>query len=66
LAEEQGVSLAALSLSELQSVSRHFGSDVAPIFSMTAALANRAVVGGTAATALREQLAAAKSASLVK
>jgi argininosuccinate lyase len=62
LAEAKGVSLAELSVAELQSVSGKFEADVEGVFEVTEALSNRAAAGGTAPEALRRQLQAAQSA----
>ncbi len=61
LAEERGVALTALSAADLQSISQHFGKDAADVLDIQRSLASRAVTGGTAPTALAQQLQAAKS-----
>ncbi len=61
LAEEKGVDLTAVSLTELQEISKLFGEDVTAVFDMTNALANRAAVGGTAPSPLKTQLQKAKN-----
>lgn len=62
LAEDKNVLLTDLTLADLQGVSSAFESDVTEAFSITAALANRNVTGGTSPEALLVQLAAAKTA----
>lgn len=61
LAEQKGVPLTGLRLADLQSVSELFGEEVTAVFSIKTALANRAVIGGTAPEVLAQQLEAAKS-----
>lgn len=58
-AEARGVPLTELSLTELQAVNQAFGADVTQVLQVTAALNNRANIGGTAPAALAAQLKAA-------
>ncbi len=60
LAEEKGVAMTAVSLTELQAIHSAFEADAAQALQMETALENRGNVGGTAETALQTQLAAAK------
>ncbi len=62
LAEEKGVALTAVSLTELRSISELFGEDVTAVFQIKTALAQRTVKGGTAPAALKNQLLEAKQA----
>lgn len=62
LAEERGVAITDLAAAELQAISPHFDADTSEALSVTAALAARAVTGGTAPAALDAQLAAAQAA----
>ncbi len=62
LGEARGVAIDALSPDDLRTISPHFGLDVAAALTVPAALAARAVPGGTAPAALAEQLAAARMA----
>ena len=59
-AEERGVPLTALSAAELAAISPQFGPDTTDVLTVPAALAARSVPGGTAATAVRAQLAEAR------
>jgi argininosuccinate lyase len=59
-AEEQGKSLADLSLSEFQSASPLFDEDISQVLGVKAALAQRDITGGTSPGALEAQLAAAR------
>lgn len=61
LAQEQGVSLSALSLPALQAVSPLFGEDVLAVFDFSASVAARATPGGTAPAAVRQQIAQARA-----
>jgi argininosuccinate lyase len=63
LAEEKGVVLTAVSLTQLQSISSYFGEDVTAVFQIKSALENRSVTGGTASKALQKQLKEAKKAA---
>jgi argininosuccinate lyase len=63
LAEEQSASLAALPLTDLKTISDRFEADITSVLDVTAALARRAVTGGTAPAALRQQLEAARRAT---
>lgn len=56
LAEESGVPLDQLSLTQLQSASALFAADVTAVLQVDAALAQRTVPGGTAPDALQAQL----------
>lgn len=60
LAEERGVALTDLAPADLQTISDHFGADTADVLQVTAALAQRTVIGGTAPAALQQQLDAAR------
>jgi argininosuccinate lyase len=61
-AEEKGVSLNTLDLSDLQTISDFFDEDVFAVFNIGASLASRAVAGGTAPESLQAQLASAEVA----
>jgi len=61
-AEEKRVDLTAVSLTELQSISKLFGEDATAVFQIKTALAQRTVKGGTAPIALKNQLLEAKQA----
>jgi argininosuccinate lyase len=61
LAEVKGVEINELETADLQSISPHFGADVMAVFDVTAALAARKVVGGTAPGALEVQLRTAEA-----
>ncbi|WP_420643097.1 argininosuccinate lyase [Candidatus Leptofilum sp.] len=61
LAENRGVPLTNLSLSDLQAISEQFGADATAVFDITASLNGRSAIGGTAADALQAQLKAAKN-----
>jgi argininosuccinate lyase len=61
LAEVKGVELTTLTLADFRAISQHFGADVAVVFEVEVALANRAVFGGTAPPALKEQLQVARA-----
>ena len=60
-AEEKGVSLNALTLSDLQTISDSFDEDVFVVFNIGSSLASRTVPGGTAPESLQEQLALAEA-----
>ena len=60
LSEERHVSLGQLTDADYQSISTAYGADLHAVFDMTASVEARHVVGGTALSAVREQLAAAK------
>lgn len=60
LAEEKGVSLMALTLADLRGVSGELEEEATAVFSFSASLASRQVIGGTAPDALRAQLEAAR------
>jgi argininosuccinate lyase len=60
LAENSERPLTDLSLAELQELSPLFAADVAAVFSMEGALASRGVTGGTAPTAVLQQIATAQ------
>ncbi len=62
LAENKGVALTALTLADLQSVSKEFGEGATAVFNITRSLGSRTITGGTAPEALQAQLDAAKSA----
>lgn len=61
LAEQRKLALDQVPLEELQALDRRFESDVAEIFDVEAALERRSVLGGTAPSAVRAQLHAARS-----
>jgi argininosuccinate lyase len=61
-AEAKQVPLTLLTLAELRSICEQFDEDVESVFELTTALASRSVKGGTAPSALEEQLRAAKEA----
>ena len=60
-AEERGVGINELALTELQSISADFEEDVLEVFDIQAALARRKLTGGTAPEALQRQLRAARA-----
>lgn len=60
VAEARGVGLTDLTAADLQAISPHFGEDAASVLTVSAALAARAVPGGTAPAALAAQLTAAR------
>ena len=62
LSEERGVGLTGLTAGEMQAISSHFGADAAGVLTVDAALAARALPGGTGPAALAEQLAVARQA----
>ena len=62
LGEERGVAITELPLEKLQAISPYFAEDVADVLSVPAALAARAVPGGTAPSALETQLVLAREA----
>lgn len=62
LGEERGVAITELPLEKLQAISPYFDEDVADVLSVPAALAARAVPGGTAPSALETQLVLAREA----
>ncbi len=59
-AEELGVPLKALSPAEYRAIHPAFGADVAAVFDFRRSVEARAVTGGTATEAVREQIAQAK------
>lgn len=61
MAAQNGVPLSALTVAELQTISPLFGDDVRTVFDFGASVARRANIGGTAPSAVREQIAAAQS-----
>ncbi|MDK3160620.1 argininosuccinate lyase [Kamptonema cortianum] len=61
MAAEQGVRLSQLSLETYQSLSELFGEDVYEVFDFDLSVQRRAVTGGTAPSAVREQITAARS-----
>ena len=63
VAEQRGLPLTALTLSDLQTISPHFAADVLAVFDVTASLASRNIPGGTGPQALQAQLLAAQSAA---
>ena len=60
LADERGVALDGLSLSDLKSIDQRIDQDVFQALSVDASVAARASYGGTAPVRVREQVAAAK------
>jgi argininosuccinate lyase len=60
LAEDRGVALSDLTGADLRAISPHFAEDAASVMSVPAALAARAIPGGTAPEALVEQLRLAR------
>jgi len=56
LAEEKELPLNGLSAADLNSISEHFGLDVASVFQIQSSLTVRSATGGTGASALEEQL----------
>ena len=62
LAETKGVVLTDLTQADLQGVSEWFGEEATAVFDVQTVLANRAVIGGVAPSALEAQLEAAKEA----
>jgi argininosuccinate lyase len=63
LAEERGVAITDLPLTDLQTIAPLIGPDVAAALTVEAALAARAIPGGTSPGALAEQLAMARRAA---
>lgn len=59
MAEQNKVSIADLSLEQLQSLSPKFEADVKDVFSFVTSVERRDVVGGTSERAVREQIEAA-------
>lgn len=62
LAENRGVPLTALTVTDLQSVSEKFGAEATAVLNVTTSLSSRSVPGGTAPQALQAQLEAAQAA----
>jgi argininosuccinate lyase len=62
LAEESGKTLNTLSLSEYQSIHSAFGEDLYTVLSLEASVNRRAVYGGTALKAVKEQMKIARKA----
>ena len=62
LSEERGVGLTDMTADDLTAVSPYFGADAVEALSVGAALAARALPGGTAPAALADQLVAARQA----
>lgn len=60
LAEEKGVVLTDLSITDLQSISDHFDPGIIEVLQVKKALSQRRSVGGTAPQALDDQLAQAR------
>ena len=60
LAEDRGVALTDLTDADLRAISPHFDADASSVLTVPAALAVRAVPGGTAPEALAEQLQLAR------
>ena len=60
-AEERGIAIDELSLTELQTFSTHFTEGAMGVFDAQTALMRRKLVGGTAPNALRRQLQLARS-----
>jgi argininosuccinate lyase len=65
-AEELGVSLQGLPLSEYQTVSAAFGEDLCAVFDFRQSVERRCVEGGTAVTAVLAQIERAKALLLVE
>ncbi|MEZ4593364.1 MAG: argininosuccinate lyase [Chloroflexota bacterium] len=63
LAENRGVPLTALTLTDLQTVSELFGEGATAVFNIPSSLSSRSAPGGTAPEALQTQLNAAKEAA---
>jgi argininosuccinate lyase len=63
LGEERGVAITELALEELQAISPFFGEDAGAVLSVPAALAARAIPGGTSPASLAAQLLLAREAS---
>ncbi|HVU14817.1 MAG TPA: lyase family protein, partial [Phototrophicaceae bacterium] len=61
LAAEQGIKLSGLSLESLKALSDLFEADVAGVFDFNASVARRRAAGGTAPSAVREQIIAART-----
>jgi argininosuccinate lyase len=59
-AAEEGVSLAELPLTTLQTISPKFSGDVVNVFDFQAAVERKNTKGGTAPQAVRDQIQAAK------
>jgi argininosuccinate lyase len=62
LAQEKGVRIDHLSLVDLQTISPVFQADVQTVFDFQAAVARRVVPGGTAPSAVEEQIRLARQA----
>ncbi len=62
LADERGVSLAALSLDALQKIDPRIGAGIFDVLTVQASVASRASTGGTAPSAVRDRIADAKAA----
>lgn len=60
LAENRGVPLTALTLTDLKTVSELFGEGATAVFNIPSSLSSRSATGGTAPEALQAQLNAAK------
>jgi len=60
LAEDRGTALTDLTDTDLRAISPHFGEDASSVLNVPAALAARAIPGGTAPEALAEQLQLAR------
>jgi argininosuccinate lyase len=60
LAEERGVALSALPPADLAQIAPQFEADVGAVFDFKRSVSRRAVTGGTAPDAVREQIARAK------
>ena len=60
LAEDRGTALTDLTDADLRAISPHFGEDASSVLNVPAALAARAIPGGTAPEALAEQLRLAR------
>ncbi len=59
-AEARGIALSELSVDEYRKIAPEFGADVKEIFDFAKSVAARDVIGGTAPSAVREQIARAK------
>lgn len=60
LAEARGVALSELSLDEYRNIAPEFGADVKDVFDFAKSVASRDAIGGTAPSAVREQITRAK------
>lgn len=61
LAEARGIALSELSLEEYKNIASEFDADVKNVFDFAQSVASRAVIGGTAPNAVREQIVKART-----